>query len=490
MKLSLLILAVILFHSNSICQDWLNQQNFQLNEIYFYNENYGWAVGANGTVLRTTDSGDNWISESSGTTQELDDVFFLSESIGWLCGAKGQIRKSTDGGITWSQLPAYYQSHPYHTIQFTSEMDGWVGGYFGLDKTTDGGNSWSQITTDGRIWGLYFISENYGWVAKEGGLVIYTTDGGTSWNNSSGCPSGVIVTDIHFSDYSNGWIVGYDGLLYKSTDGGASWNSVSTGYSSYHFRGVHFINTTTGWIVGTNGLVIKTSDSGINWTQQSTNISDHLMDISINGTNGWVCGFNGRILKNSATNPLPIELSSLSASVQNNVVTISWRTETEVNSYGFEIERSANGKKWIKLGFVNGAGNSNSAKEYSYKDKNPVGGNLFQYRLKQIDNDGEFEYSNVIEVKIIPDKFYLYQNYPNPFNPSTTIKWELPLPSNVTIKLFNSLGEELEAIFDEYLQAGIYSKSIILNSEFPSGVYFYQLRAGEFIQTHKMILLK
>ena len=122
---------------------------------------------------------------------------------------------------------------------------------------------------------------------------------------------------------------------------------------------------------------------------------------------------------------LPVELSSFSAAVIGQNVKINWTTETEVNNYGFEVERcalSAECQAWENIGFVNGSGNSNSPKNYSFNDKDVRGGK-YSYRLKQIDNDGQFEYSNIIEVDInLPLEFSLNQNYPNPFNPSTKIR--------------------------------------------------------------------
>jgi hypothetical protein len=132
---------------------------------------------------------------------------------------------------------------------------------------------------------------------------------------------------------------------------------------------------------------------------------------------------------NSASNYLlPVELNSFTVKAKNGQVILNWRTETEVNNYGFEVERcalSAECQVWEKIGFINGNGNSNSVKEYSFTDKNPKGGSKYQYRLKQIDNDGHFEYSEIVEVEVVPVKFELSQNYPNPFNPSTVISYSV-----------------------------------------------------------------
>ena len=96
----------------------------------------------------------------------------------------------------------------------------------------------------------------------------------------------------------------------------------------------------------------------------------------------------------------------------------------------------------------------------------------------------------VLSDKINQYAYYLEQNYPNPFNPSTTIQWELPEASYIKITLYNSLGEEVSTLVNENMNAGVHSKIVTLNSEFPGGVYFYQIKAGSFIQIKKMILLK
>ncbi len=140
-------------------------------------------------------------------------------------------------------------------------------------------------------------------------------------------------------------------------------------------------------------------------------------------------------------NPLPVELSSFTAKVKGSDVLLDWRTETEVSNYGFEVQRKAT-DDWEKIGFVEGHGNTNSPKEYSFKDSEPAGGTAFQYRLKQIDTDGKFSYSNIVDVSLIPYQYALYQNYPNPFNPGTTIKFSLEQDSPVNISLFSVLGEK------------------------------------------------
>ncbi len=191
---------------------------------------------------------------------------------------------------------------------------------------------------------------------------------------------------------------------------------------------------------------------------------------------------------------LPVELSSFSASVAGSNVKLRWETATEVNNFGFEVERKVGSLQstvgnYEKVGFVNGSGNSNSPKNYSFEDKN-VSAGKYSYRLKQIDNDGQFEYSKSIEVEFgTPKKFELSQNYPNPFNPTTTIRFDIPEPSNVKLTLFNILGQEIKTLVNEFKESGIHTINFDA-SELNSGMYIYKLESGSFTQTRKMTLIK
>ncbi|RKY92343.1 MAG: hypothetical protein DRQ01_06435, partial [Ignavibacteriae bacterium] len=144
---------------------------------------------------------------------------------------------------------------------------------------------------------------------------------------------------------------------------------------------------------------------------------------------------------------------------------------------------------WISLGFVEGHGNSNSPKEYSFID-NIVTGGKYSYRLKQIDNDGKFEYSKVIEIDLgAPLEYELSQNYPNPFNPSTTIKFSIPEKGNIKLMVYNILGEEIVTLIDEVKDAGVHT--INYNAaELNSGIYFYILNVNNFVAVKKMQLVK
>jgi len=197
---------------------------------------------------------------------------------------------------------------------------------------------------------------------------------------------------------------------------------------------------------------------------------------------------------------IPVELSSFYSKVDNNNVHLIWTTATETNNYGFEIQRASISSelinlKWETIGFIKGSGTSTEPKQYTFFDKNLSAGK-YAYRLKQIDYGGTFEYSNTIEVTIeVPDKFELEQNYPNPFNPVTKIRFSIPVTAethqSVSLQIFDVLGNELATLMNEYKPAGRYEIEFDANKYgLSSGVYFYQLRYGEFSSVRKLILMK
>ena len=192
--------------------------------------------------------------------------------------------------------------------------------------------------------------------------------------------------------------------------------------------------------------------------------------------------------------PVPVELTSFTANVSKNKVMLEWETATEVNNYGFEIEKQISNSQsaesnWEMIEFIEGHGNSNSPKQYSFTDENLIGGSLFIYRLKQVDNDGTYEYSDEIEVEIVPAEFVLYQNYPNPFNPSTKIRYQLPRESKVIIKIYDILGSEVITLLNEKKEAGVYEVDFNA-SHLSSGTYIYRIVAGKFVETKKMLMIK
>jgi ligand-binding sensor domain-containing protein len=257
---------------------------------------------------------------------------------------------------------------------------------------------------------------------------------------------------------------------------------------------------------GTNWISFNPSNSQL---PQTFVINDLAFD---KFGNLWLATENaGVVVFNENGVVIPVELTSFTSSVNENEVTLNWQTATETNNSGFEIQRNthlnplsrgeAEGRGvWRNIGFINGNGTTTEPQSYSFVDKELEAGK-YQYRLKQIDFDGTFEYSKTIEVEVnAPLKFSLEQNYPNPFNPSTTIKFSIPavgtrLALSVQLKVYDVLGKEIATLVNEEKPAGNYevefnSVETLHVTSLPSGVYFYQLKTEDFIQTNKMILMK
>ncbi len=198
---------------------------------------------------------------------------------------------------------------------------------------------------------------------------------------------------------------------------------------------------------------------------------------------------------NNAFEPAPVELTSFVATSQQASVVLNWTTATEVNNYGFDIQRSVGQKSFLSIGFVEGHGNSNSPKEYSFIDTDIISGGV-KYRLKQMDNNGTFEYSDVVIVESnILSKTVLHQNYPNPFNPSTQINFTLAEAGDVNVSVYNALGEKVAELVNRKMNAGTHNVEFTA-SNLASGLYFYRLVAdsyGEsstYSKTMKMMLIK
>ncbi|MCS7053760.1 MAG: endonuclease/exonuclease/phosphatase family protein [Ignavibacterium sp.] len=190
---------------------------------------------------------------------------------------------------------------------------------------------------------------------------------------------------------------------------------------------------------------------------------------------------------------LPVELINFTAKIIDQNILLTWETASEINNYGFVIERASNSSadkiNWQSVGFVPGNGNSNSPRYYEFLDQNIPSGKIF-YRLKQIDNDGSFKYSDHIEVEIkSANDFKLFQNYPNPFNSQTIISYFIPQDNFVNLKIYDVIGNEISTLVNEYQTAGYYDINFE-SSDLSSGIYIYKIFVGENSQHKKMIILK
>jgi hypothetical protein len=263
------------------------------------------------------------------------------------------------------------------------------------------------------------------------------------------------------------------------------------------------------WLWGAPGLGIYfSSNAGNTWeliagvpalpTYYQWTVPNVISDSCLIMVGGYPCVYDVSDNFFSIIEAVPVELLSFSSSIIDDDVTLNWTTATETNNSGFQIERretkNERSEDWRSIGFVNGNGTTTESQTYFYIDENLFAGK-YQYRLKQIDFDGTFEYSNIIETEILPPaKFSLEQNYPNPFNPSTTIKYSIPdvgtgLALSVQLIVYDVLGNEVATLINEEKPAGNYEVEFNA-SELASGLYFYQLKSEGLTQTRKMILIR
>lgn len=199
---------------------------------------------------------------------------------------------------------------------------------------------------------------------------------------------------------------------------------------------------------------------------------------------------------------VPVELASFTATVEKNNVLLVWITATETNNFGFDIERRVHSsEEWTKIAFKSGKGTTTIPARYEYQDRSLQPG-TYEYRLKQIDTDGAFEYSGIVTAVIgLPQSFALHQNFPNPFNPSTTIHYQLPSrvgefqgKKRTILKIYNLLGAEVRTLVDQEQAPGFYQVNWDGKDNFgkqvTTGVYIYRLRSGDFVATKKMVFVQ
>lgn len=307
-------------------------------------------------------------------------------------------------------------------------------------------------------------SESFGGI---GVTIAASTWNGVTAQRISG-PSG-IVTINGFSGISREWII-------TSASPVPSVNSVTFNWIDNDNNGVNPSNA-----------ILYTSPDGSTsnpWTPKGAPQSRPLISANITSSDVyWTAS--------DPAHPLPVEITTFTAKVEKNNITLKWITATEVKNFGWEVERSQNNKDWIKVGFIQGSGNSNSPRNYNFSDKDLTTGKYI-YRLKQIDTDGEFSYSNSLEVNINSEikGYTLEQNYPNPFNPSTIIKFNFTKKNKATLKVYDALGKEVAELFNEIAEPQKEYSVTFNGTVLPSGVYFYKLESSGNTIVKKMMLLK
>ena len=418
-------------------------------------------------LIKSTDEGVTWsdpviVSDGSNNVQGSFPAVSSDGELYIVWRSSGQIRfdKSTDGGVTFgtdlavSTAPSAWFPHmavdlsggPFNNyiyVVWNDERNGDDDVF--LSISSDGGDTWSsalRVNNDpvgnGKVqyWPSIAISEL-------GEIVILFYDTRNTQNNN-------II----------------EAYIARSTDGGATF---------------------------TNELV-STQPSSTNIPNSDVRFGDYINIDFVGGnivpvwTDERAGGFDMDIYTGQIPPIVPVELISFTHRIVNGKVTLIWVTATELNNMGFEIQRSLDNNIFVTIGFVGGKGNSTTNQYYSFTDES-IPGKIY-YRLKQVDFNGSYNYSQIIEVDgVTVSTIQLQQNYPNPFNPNTTIKYQLGNDGFVNLKVFNSLGEQVAEPVNQFQKGG--SHQLIFEAkDLPSGIYVYQLSSGNYTESKKMILLR
>ncbi|QQS35980.1 MAG: T9SS type A sorting domain-containing protein [Ignavibacteriales bacterium] len=390
-----------------------------------------------------------------------------------------------------------------------------LGEYYNLKYFNDINNSWTSVPFSG--WGANIKKDpsRPGTIWACSGNQVLRTDGTnhfTRFNTdfSELNPQSDLLTTVAVAPNGIGWVGSNQGLFKLNANNG-TYQFYSPQNSQIPGDNISpLLVTADGRLWFANFGSTSTSTYGLCWfdgtnfgiiPQQQTGGLPHaqIYDIEVKylqeGYELWIsCASRGVAVLTVTGTVVPVELTEFTAEVNSNSVTLNWGTSSETNNAGFEIHRLKDSKNessgnWEVIAFVKGNGTTTETHTYSYSDKNLNTGK-YTYRLKQIDLDGSFEYSNEIEFSIdVPVNFELLQNYPNPFNPSTTITYNIPQNAFIILKVFDVLGNSIATLVNEEQPAGSYDVKFDA-SGLSSGLYFYKLEYNDNVQVKKMLLLK
>jgi len=464
--------------------------NDNFSDVFFVSEQTGFAISSSGLsapsgLYKTIDSGINW--ERVTGAPSGSELYFIDSLTGFI--GNYTIFKSIDGGVNWSPVNLVLTGE-IRKIFFIDSLTGWTVTQWSpssdskILKTTNSGDNWLVQVENGidAFTSLFFVDSLNGWTTSR--YIWQTTNSGNNWIEKTNIPI-YFSNDVYFTSIDTGFVIEFLDL-YNTTNSGINWLAQLN--SQYVIRTFGWLSNLHGFILG--DAVYETTDGGSSWNEvlELRNIGLRKFQAPENYV-GYSSGYLGLIYKYIDTTIVPVEFTSFNAEVDNDIVILKWSTATETNNLGFEVLRSTDSKDWHSIGFINGNGTTTFTNNYQFRDRVEFSG-IYFYRLKQIDYNGDLNYSNVIEVSVSkPFSFELFQNFPNPFNSSTTIMYLIAQDDFVSLKVYDILGKEVKTLVEENKKAGYYSINFSANY-LSSGIYFYKLTSGEYSLRKKFILIK
>jgi photosystem II stability/assembly factor-like uncharacterized protein len=405
-----------------------------------------------------------WVQQPAPSTKLLRKCFFTDSLYGWAIGDSGTIVHTTNSGVNWNLQQSGTFGSELKDIFFLNRNDGWIIYIDSLYrsiilKTTNSGGSWSPSTIpDSTIYfgTIFFTDISTGYISGFSGKIYKTTTGGANWfscgYDTAGCFYLFPKSDIYFVDsqtgYTCGGVIDLQGIIMKTTNAGLNWNSLCM--SPEPLNEIKYYGGNNVYVMGGDydlgSMYIRSTNSGVNWVYDTT------------GCFGNATGFAFRTSREV------------------------WAALSFVRQFAVNLDSMRPGSRWQKIDAPD------DTEIYDLEFMSPtkgwaVGafGRIYKYNTDLIGiTPGSGN---------VPSGFQLNQNYPNPFNPATVIKYSLPNAENVSLVLYDIQGREIRTYTEGVKQAG--SHSIEINAgELASGVYFYTLTAGNFIQSRKMVLIK
>ncbi len=451
-----------------------------------------------GGIRRTSNSGENWLSTGFPGT----DIHCLAATSTDLYASTtydhSVIYHSSDNGQSWAAISSFPNVFAISAIEcgngkvYTSTQNFFLSS--GLHMTTDNGANWTRIGSYSGATCLYSRGNDL-FVGGYYYGVHMTTNDGVNWINlNNGLPLNG-VTCITSKD--NFVIAGFSGNgTYVTTNNGQNWTAANNGLSELNVTCLEVYGQYV--FAGTNSGVFVSTNVGASWREFNGGLEFRQINaLEVNGIYLFAGTVSGGVWRLSLETPLPIELLQFAAVAGPGKVTLSWSTSSEVNNFGFEIEKKAHESNvWSTIGFVKGSGTTGIVSNYAFEDRNIMTG-TYDYRLKQIDYNGNYQYFYLKDEMVIgaPDKFSLHQNFPNPFNPVTKIGYDLARDGNVRLVIYDMSGREVKTIVNEFKPAGYYTATLDAGG-LSSGVYFCKLIAtpndgsAEFIAVRKLLRVK